>query len=90
MANFYEMIGIMEGMGFAHGGDVEGRFAMAVYSVMHNKASAVDWDIIDGVPKEKALAWIRSILADNGTEGAELDREMSWWRGQIESTGKWN
>lgn len=84
------MAEIMESAGFAHGGDVPRRFAMAVYSIMHNKASAVDWDIVDGVPKEQALSWIRSILSDNGTEGVELEREMSWWRGQIDSTGKWN
>lgn len=90
MPSFYEMVEMMEGMGFVHGGDIPHAFAMAVYSIMHNKAGAVDWDIIDGVPKEKALSWIGSILSDNGSEGEELDKEMSWWRGQIESTGKWN
>jgi hypothetical protein len=94
MPNFYEMTRILAGGRrdemFSHGGDVDGRFAMAVYSIMHNKASAVDWDIVDSVPKDRALSWIRGVLADNGVVGEDLEREMSWWRGQIESTGKWN
>lgn len=93
MVSFYDMAIILESKGdemFSHGGDVDERFAMAVYSIMHNKANAVDWDIVDSVPKDRALSWVRSILEDNGVAGDELDREMSWWRGQIESTGKWN
>ncbi len=63
-------------------------FAMAVYSIMHNKASAVDWEIIDSIPKQKALEDIRKILIDNGV--ADLENEMNWWLGKIESTNKWN
>ncbi len=65
MVNFYEMTKIVESYGagpdgmFSYGGHVDRRFAMAVYSVMHNRASAVDWEIIDGVPKDKALSWVR-------------------------------
>lgn len=75
---------------FAHRGDMDKNFAMAVYSIMHNMASATDWDIIDGVPKEEALARIRSVLSDNGMGGQDLEDEMRWWRNRIESTGKWN
>jgi DnaJ domain len=75
---------------FAHGGGVDRNFAMAVYSIMHNKADATDWEIIDSVPKDQAMEKIRSVLSDNGVEGEELEREMGWWKGQIEATGKWN
>lgn len=75
---------------FVHSGEINRNFAMAVYSIMHNKASAVDWEIIDSVPKHQALIWIRSILSDNGIQGKELDDEMGWWKTQIESTSKWN
>lgn len=75
---------------FVHDGDIDQNFAMAVYSIMHNKASATDWELIDSVPAETAMQRIRSILSDNGMEGEELEREMGWWRTQISSTGKWN
>lgn len=75
---------------FAHDGGVDRNFAMAVWSIMHNMADATDWDLIDSVPKSKALEMVRSVLSDNGVEGEELEREMGWWKGQIESTGKWN
>ena len=75
---------------FAHEGGIDKNFAMAVYSIMHNMASAADWEIIDSIPKETALAKVRSILSDNGVEGDELEREMSWWSSQISSTNKWN
>lgn len=75
---------------FVHGGDINRNFAMAVYSIMHNKASAADWEIIDSIPKNQAIENIRRILSDNGISGEDLDKEISWWRSQIESTGKWN
>lgn len=75
---------------FIHSSGINKHFAMAVYSIMHNKANATDWNIIDSVSKEKALQDIRSILSDNGMHGEELEKEMFWWRTQIESTGKWN
>ncbi len=75
---------------FVHSSDMNPNFAMAVYSIMHNKASAADWNLIDSIPKDKALGMIRGILEDNGVEGEELDREMEWWGKQIASTGKWN
>lgn len=75
---------------FVHDGGIDRNFVMAVYSIMYNKASATDWELIDSVPKQQALAWVRSILSDNGTEGERLDGEMGWWRKQIDSTGKWN
>lgn len=75
---------------FIHRGDMNPNFAMAVYSIMHNKASATDWDLIDSVPRDRALEMIRGILQDNGVEGDELEREMEWWGSQIKSTGKWN
>ena len=75
---------------FVHHGGMDRNFAMAVYSIMHNKADATDWDIIDSVPGETALQRIRSILSDNGMADDELEREMEWWKKQISSTGKWN
>lgn len=75
---------------FVHKGDMNPNFAMAVYSIMHNKASATDWELIDSVPREKALEMIRGILEDNGVQGDDLEREMEWWSRQIVSTGKWN
>jgi len=75
---------------FAHDGNINRNFAMAVYSIMHNMASATDWEIIDGVPKDEALSKIRSILSDNGISGEDLEREMEWWRKEIDSTNKWN
>lgn len=75
---------------FAHQGDIDRNFAMAVYSIMHNMATAADWEIIDSIPKEEALDRVRSILSDNGVVGEDLEREMGWWRKEIESTGKWS
>jgi hypothetical protein len=75
---------------FVHDGGMDNNFAMAVYSIMHNKASAADWDLIDSVPVDDAMQKIRRILSDNGIEGRDLDAEMEWWRTQIGSTAKWN
>lgn len=75
---------------FVHGGDVDKNFAMAVYSIMHNMASAADWEIIDSVPKNRAMDMVRDVLSGNGISGQDLEDEMRWWRSQIESTGKWN
>lgn len=75
---------------FHHSGDVDIKFAKAVHAIMYNMAGAMDWDVIDSVPKDQALKNIRSILSDNGVSGEELEREMAWWKKEIESTGKWN
>ena len=75
---------------FVHDGNIDKGFADAVWAVMHNMASAADWDIIDSVPKEQALEMVRSILSSNGVSGRDLEDEMGWWRHHIESTGKWN
>jgi hypothetical protein len=75
---------------FHHSGGIGVKFAKAVHAVMHNMAGAMDWEVIDSIPKDQALEHIRSILSDNGVSGEDLESEMVWWRGQIESTAKWN
>lgn len=85
-----KILGGQQNEAFIHRGEIDKNFAMAVYSIMHNKASAIDWEIIDSVPKEKALENIKKILIDNGINGIDLKNEMQWWIKQIDSTNKWN
>lgn len=55
--------------------NVPHEFAMAVYRVMHNQATADDWGLLDVQPN--ALETVRLVLQANQVENIEA--EMAWW-----------
>jgi hypothetical protein len=66
---------------FRHNEVIPTNFAMAVHRIMHNKATADDWETLDKFPKKTALLMIQSILTDNNTP--HIEKEMQWWLGQL-------
>ena len=66
---------------FVHSADIPFSIAMAIWRVMHNRVIADDWELFDRYPREQILAWIESILQDNGTE--RIDEETKWWSTEL-------
>lgn len=66
-----------KGKPFQHPASVPVPFALSVYRIMHNQASAADWEEIDKVSRTQALRYIHQILVANETP--HLGDEMDWW-----------
>ena len=68
------------GAAFHHDSQIPVPFALAVYRIMHNQATADDWELIDS-HRETALDWIKSILKSN--EVANFNKEVAWWKQEL-------
>lgn len=58
---------------------VPARVASAVYRVMHDQATRLDWRCLDEDPR--ALDHVRRVLEANGTD--RMADEMRWWAEQL-------
>lgn len=69
----------------AHPSHVSIPHAFAVLDVLHNRATAKTWTVLDAWVVESGLdavvADVVEILRMNGTE--RLDTERAWWRSQL-------
>lgn len=68
---------------FYHKSHIPRDVALAVYRIMHNKATANDWETLDQYRSsgEPVLKWIYSILEDNGVP--DINAEMNWWKTEL-------
>jgi hypothetical protein len=74
---------VTAGRPFTHHSSIPVDFAKAVWRIMHNKASADDWELIDKYVRKKkqVLEWIESILKDN--KMLDNKEELEWWKNEI-------
>jgi len=66
---------------FAHPGDVPIPLAMSIYKVMHNQATADDWEQFDKLPREEVLIAVKEILKMNNVPN--IKDELDWWEEQL-------
>jgi hypothetical protein len=66
---------------FQHPAEVPVKIALAVYKIMHNQASADEWELLDKFPRNQVMEWVEKVLVANGVDNVE--EEMKWWGSQL-------
>lgn len=88
--NFYQLSQILEM--FVQPKDVPEPITWAVYRIMHNQATADDWEALDAqiadTSLERVLKHIGDVLVANpGTDVEPLESNLQWFKKELTRSG---
>lgn len=90
MKSFHEMLRLVET--FSHPASVPKTVAFAVYRIMHNQATADDWESLDFMITqeglEQVLEWVGDTLKANPHPDMKpIETELQWFKKELTRSG---